>query len=90
MTKSSFEPAGDLSHNSAIGVGASSMGFLAELFAVIVLWLSALALSQFGMALERPPERPAKSEKSVNRTPQKHAAEDRISGPCAAAPRIRA
>ena len=66
------------------------MAFLAELFAVIVLWLSALALGQFGMALERPPEPPAKVEKSVSRTPQKHAAEGRISGLGAPASPIRA
>ena len=65
------------------------MAFLADLFAAFVLWLSALALSQFGVALDRPRE-PAKAEKPVSRTPQNHALQGRGIDPRLAALRIRA
>jgi hypothetical protein len=63
------------------------MAFLADLFAAFVLWLSALALSQFGVALERPPE-PAKADKPVSRTPQNHVLQGRVVDMRVAASRI--
>ena len=50
------------------------MSSLAEFFAAIVLWLSAMALCQFGVALDRQAAKiPPKAERIVARTPRQQA-----------------
>lgn len=49
------------------------MSSLAEFIAAIVLWLSAMALCQFGMAVERQAEAPPKAERVIARTPRQEA-----------------
>lgn len=49
------------------------MGFLAEILAAAVVWLSSFALGQFGVAVEtraRPPADPAPAAKTVARSPR--------------------
>ncbi|MFT4253557.1 MAG: hypothetical protein QM608_13860 [Caulobacter sp.] len=45
------------------------MSFLTEIFAAIVLWLSAMALCQFGVVVEGKLPKP-KAERTVARTPR--------------------
>jgi hypothetical protein len=66
------------------------MSLLAEIFAVIVLWLSALALNQFGMAVERKVEQRPKVEKSVARSPRNQAVQTQIDCSDRAPPAVRA
>lgn len=49
------------------------MSSLAEFIAAIVLWLSAMALCQFGMAVEHRAKAPPKAERVVARTPRQEA-----------------
>jgi hypothetical protein len=49
------------------------MSALAEFFAAIVLWLSAMALCQFGVAFECQVKAPHKTERTVARTPRQEA-----------------
>lgn len=69
MTKSSFEPDCRLLHNGGIGSTGEPMSFLTEIFAAIVLWLSAMALCQFGVVIENKMPKP-KAERTVARTPR--------------------
>lgn len=45
------------------------MSFLTEIFAAIVLWLSAMALCQFGVVIEEKIVKP-KAERTVARSPR--------------------
>lgn len=49
------------------------MSALAEFFAAIMLWLSAVALSQFGVAVDREVKAPPKAERTIARTPRQQA-----------------
>ena len=52
------------------------MSYLAETLAALVLWLSATALCQFGVAVERQAAKvPPKVERTVARTPRQQAVE---------------
>jgi len=60
------------------------MGFLAEMLAVLVIWLSSVALGQFGVAVDKKPlPKPTheRSERAVPRSPRTS-----IRVPVAAAP----
>jgi hypothetical protein len=49
------------------------MGFLAEMLAILVIWLSSLALGQFGVAVDKKPlPKPSheRSERAVQRSPR--------------------
>lgn len=69
MTKSSFEPDHELRHTDDIGSSGEPVSFLTELLAALVLWLSASALGQFGVAVESSLPLP-KAERTVARTPR--------------------
>ena len=49
------------------------MSSLAEFIAAIMLWMSSMALCQFGMAVEHQAKAPAKAERVIARTPRQHA-----------------
>jgi hypothetical protein len=49
------------------------MSSLAEFIAAIVLWLSSMALCQFGMAIEQKVKAPPKAERVIARTPRQQA-----------------
>ena len=49
------------------------MSALAEFLAAIVLWLSAMALCQFGLATEQQVKAPPKTERVVARSPRRQA-----------------
>ena len=49
------------------------MSSLAEFFAAIMLWMSSMALCQFGMAVEHQAKAPAKAERVIARTPRQQA-----------------
>jgi hypothetical protein len=50
------------------------MSALAEFFAAILLWLSAMALCQFGVAVDRQAAKaPPKVERTIARTPRQQA-----------------
>jgi hypothetical protein len=49
------------------------MSSLAEFIAAIMLWLSAMALCQFGMAVEHEAKAPPKAERVIARTPRQQA-----------------
>ncbi|MGR4863883.1 hypothetical protein [Caulobacter sp. LARHSG274] len=51
------------------------MSALAEFFAAIMLWLSAMALCQFGVAFECQVKAPHKVERTVARSPRQEAVE---------------
>ena len=58
------------------------MSALAEFFAAIMLWLSAMALCQFGVAFERQVSKaPPKAERTVARTPRQQAIESTTACP---------
>ena len=48
----------------------SPMSTLAEFCAAILLWLSSMALCQFGMAVEHQTKIPPKAERIIARTPR--------------------
>ena len=52
------------------------MSALAEFFAAIVLWLSAMALCQFGVAFERQAKAPPRVERTIARTPRQEAVQN--------------
>jgi hypothetical protein len=49
------------------------MSSLAEFLAAIMLWLSSMALCQFGMAVEHRTKTPPKAERVIARTPRQQA-----------------
>lgn len=49
------------------------MSSLAEFIAAIVLWVSSMALCQFGMAVEHQAKAPPKVERVIARTPRRQA-----------------
>ena len=49
------------------------MSSLSEFLAAIVLWLSSMALCQFGMAVEHRAKSPPKAERVIARTPRQQA-----------------
>jgi hypothetical protein len=49
------------------------MSSLAEFIAAIMLWLSSMALCQFGMAVEQQAKAPPKAERVIARTPRQQA-----------------
>ena len=49
------------------------MSSLAEFIAAIVLWMSSMALCQFGMAVEHQAKAPPKAERIIARTPRQQA-----------------
>jgi hypothetical protein len=49
------------------------MSSLAEFIAAILLWLSSMALCQFGMAVEHRAKQPPKAERVIARTPRQQA-----------------
>ena len=49
------------------------MSSLAEFIAAIMLWLSSMALCQFGMAVDHQAKVPAKAERVIARTPRQQA-----------------
>jgi hypothetical protein len=49
------------------------MSSLAEFIAAIMLWLSAMALCQFGLVTERQAKTPPKAERVIARTPRQQA-----------------
>jgi hypothetical protein len=57
------------------------MSALAEFFAAILLWLSAMALCQFGVAVDRQVRVPPKAERTVARTPRQEAVQGRANCP---------
>jgi hypothetical protein len=57
------------------------MSALAEFFAAIMLWLSAMALCQFGVAFERQAKAPHKVERTVARTPRQEAVQSTTACP---------
>ena len=57
------------------------MSALAEFFAAIVLWLSAMALCQFGVVVDRQVKVPPKAERTVARTPRQQAIESTTACP---------
>ena len=46
------------------------MSFLAEMLAIVVVWLSSVALGQFGIVLDTCPLAKATSERTVSRSPR--------------------
>jgi hypothetical protein len=46
------------------------MSFLAEMLAVVVIWLSAVALGQFGIVLDKCPQARPAAERLVSRSPR--------------------
>jgi hypothetical protein len=52
------------------------MSALAEFFAAIMLWLSAMALCQFGVVVDRHVKTPPKAERTVARTPRQEAVQN--------------
>lgn len=52
------------------------MSALAEFIAAILLWLSAMALCQFGVAVDRQVKAPPKAERTVARTPRQEAVQN--------------
>jgi hypothetical protein len=59
------------------------MSSLAEFIAAIMLWLSSMALCQFGMAVEHQAKAPPKAERVIART-----LVNRLSRPSSAVPRL--
>lgn len=57
------------------------MCFLAEMLAVMVIWLSSVALGQFGVVLDKKPAPKPSHERTVSRSPRSP-----IQTPVAAAP----
>jgi hypothetical protein len=53
------------------------MSSLAEFVAATLLWLSAMALCQFGLATERQIKAPPKAERIIARTPRQQAVQGR-------------
>jgi hypothetical protein len=51
----------------------SPMSSLAEFFAAIMVWLSSMALCQFGMVVEHQAKAPPKVERVIARTPRQQA-----------------
>ena len=49
------------------------MSSLAEFVAAIMLWLSSMALCQFGMAVEHQAKSPPKAERVIARSPRQQA-----------------
>ena len=49
------------------------MSSVAEFIAAIMLWLSSMALCQFGMAVEQKAKAPPKAERVIARTPRQQA-----------------
>lgn len=49
------------------------MSSLAEFIAAIVLWMSSMALCQFGMAVEHQAKAPPRVERIIARTPRQQA-----------------
>jgi hypothetical protein len=49
------------------------MSSLAEFIAAIMLWLSSMALCQFGMAVEHRAKAPPKAERVIARSPRQQA-----------------
>ena len=60
------------------------MGFLAEILAVIVIWLSSVALGQFGVAIDKKPLSKPNHERSERAVPRSPRTSIRV--PVAAAP----
>jgi hypothetical protein len=56
------------------------MSALAEFIAAIVVWLSSMALCQFGMAVEHKAKAPPKAERVIARTPRQQAVQ--VVEPC--------
>jgi len=54
------------------------MSSLVEFIAAMLLWLSAMALCQFGVVLERQVKAPPKAERTVARTPRQQAVQSTI------------
>ncbi|WP_425999706.1 hypothetical protein [Caulobacter sp. DWR1-3-2b1] len=46
------------------------MSFLAEILAIVVVWLSSVALGQFGIVLDTCPLTKSTSERTVSRSPR--------------------
>jgi hypothetical protein len=46
------------------------MSFLAEILAVMIVWLSSLALGQFGVAVDNNPKAKPAKERVVTRSPR--------------------
>jgi hypothetical protein len=49
------------------------MSSLAEFIAAIMLWLSSMALCQFGMSVDHQAKAPPKAERIIARTPRQEA-----------------
>lgn len=49
------------------------MSSLAEFFAAILLWMSSMALCQFGMAVDLQAKAPPRAERVIARTPRQQA-----------------
>jgi hypothetical protein len=58
------------------------MSSLAEFVAAIMLWLSSMALYQFGMAVEHQAKAPPKADRIIARTPRQQAVQTLEHCPC--------
>ncbi len=61
------------------------MSFLAEMLAVVVVWLSSVALGQFGILLDTSPIAKSPPERTVSRSPR-----GSVQSPAPVAPQSRA
>jgi hypothetical protein len=61
------------------------MSFLAELLAVMVVWLSSLALCQFGVVVDKEPRAKPVKERVVSRSPRVTPSPIAVSAPNSAA-----
>ncbi|CAN5493945.1 hypothetical protein BH10PSE4_BH10PSE4_40220 [soil metagenome] len=57
------------------------MSSLIEFLAAILLWLSAMALCQFGVVVEHQAKAPSKVERTVARSPRQQAAQGALACP---------
>ncbi len=57
------------------------MSSLVEFIAAIMLWLSAMALCQFGVAVEHQVKAPSKAERTVARSPRQQAVQSTTTCP---------